>query len=123
MKKLVTIIIPTLLIALVVSCASLSPAEVSNTLPNLTTSKYLTQAQANEAIENGKCKYVVKGRQYAAPVGFTPKDDLKNAARGIDEWVQLDGANAYVLTNFRWNNISNDGSTQLTVDFDTFLCQ
>lgn len=106
------------------SCAtSMSPFEVNNTLPILTKSKYITQLQAEESVKTNSCKYLVKGRKYTAPVGFTNKDDLKNGARGIDEWVELDGGNAYVLTNYNWATVDNNGTTQLTIEFNTMLCQ
>ena len=56
-------------------------------------------------------------------MGFTPKNDLKNAAKGIDEWVELDGGNAYVLINFKWVTVDGNGSTELHIDFDTMRCE
>ncbi len=106
------------------SCAtSMSPIEVNNTLPTLTKSKYITQAQAQESTKTNSCRYLVKGRKYTAPIGLTSKDDLRNGARGIDEWVKLDGGNAYVLTNFNWITVDHNGSTQLHIEFDTMLCE
>ena len=108
---------------IVSSCAiSMTPIEMNNTLPTLTVSKFITQAQANEQINTKKCKYLVKGRNYNAPIGSTAKDDLKNGAKGIDEWVKLDGGNAYVLTNYKWVTVY-DGATQLYIEFDTLLCE
>lgn len=92
-------------------------------LPTLTKSKFITQAQALESVQKNECRYLFKGRNYVAPVGFTLKNDLKNGARGIDEWVELDGGNAYVLTNYKWVTIDNKGTTQLHVEFDTMLCK
>lgn len=57
------------------------------------------------------------------PIGLTTKNDLKNAAKGIDEWVKLDGGNAYVLTNYKWVTVGNNSSTQLHVEFHTILCE
>ncbi|WP_341840176.1 hypothetical protein [Chitinophaga caseinilytica] len=105
------------------SCAtSMTPSQINRQLPNLTTSTYLTQTQAQEKIKSGKCKYLVKNREYVAPIGLTTKQDLKYGAKGIDEWVILDGGNAYVLKNFKWVTVDNNGSTQLHIDFDTMLC-
>jgi hypothetical protein len=56
-------------------------------------------------------------------MGLTTMDDLKYGAKGIDEWVQLDGGNAYVLTNYKWVTIDGSGASQLQLDFDTFLMQ
>jgi hypothetical protein len=112
------------LVVLLVSCSvSMSPMAVNNTLPSLTKSIYLTQKQAEESIKSNQCKYLVKGRKYTAPLGSTAKGDLKNGAKGIDEWVKLDGGNAYVLVNFEWIIVDQDGSTQLHLEFDTMLCE
>lgn len=112
-----------LVFTLMVSCTtSMTPTEVYNTLPTLTNSNFIPQSQAEETIASRNCSYLVKGRTYTAPIGFTTKNDLQNAANGIDEWVQLDGGNAYVLTNYKWVTVADDGSTQLHVDFDTLKC-
>lgn len=106
------------------SCAtSMTPTEVTNTLPNLTNAVFYNQTQAIEAKNSKKCKILVEGRNYNAPIGFTTKDDLKNGARGIDEWVKLDGGNAYVLVNYKWITIDQNGVTQLQIDFDTMQCK
>ena len=105
------------------SCAtSMSPIKVNNTLPTLTKSKFISQSQAEEAIKINRCKYLVKGRDYTAPMGLTVKGDLKYGAKGIDEWVELDGGNAYVLISYKWVTVDNNGSTQLHIEFDTMLC-
>jgi len=100
----------------------MSPIKLHNTLPNLTESKFIPQSQLESSIAKG-CKYLVKGRKYTAPIGLTTRGDLKNGARGIDEWVQLDGGNSYVLTNYNWSTVDDLGSTQLHVEFDTMLCK
>jgi len=106
------------------SCASsMTPIQVNNTLPTLTKSKFLTQSQADEAINSKKCKYLSRGKKYTAPIGLTVQDDLKNGAKGIDEWVQVDGANAYVLTSYNWVTVDHNGTTQLYLEFDTLLCE
>src|SRR5687768_14439167 len=85
------------------SCAtSMSPIEMNNALPNLTKSKFISQQQAEELTKTDKCKYLVKNRTYVAPMGLSTKGDLKMGAKGIDEWVKLDGGNAYVLKNYKW---------------------
>jgi hypothetical protein len=106
------------------SCAmSMTPLQVNNTLPTLTNSKYLSQTQALESIKSNKCKYLIKGRKYTAPMGYTTKDDLKNGAKGIDEWVKLDGGNSYCLINCNWVTVDHNGSTQLEIEFDTMICE
>ena len=109
------------------SCAifssSMTPSQVYNSLPTLTKSRFISHAQAEEAVNANKCKYLVKGRNYTAPIGFTVKDDLKNAAKGIDEWVMIDGGNAYVLVSYNWITVDHNGSTQLHIEFNTMLCE
>lgn len=122
MKKILKISLVGI-IAFFTSCSSMTPIEVNNTLPNLTKSTFLTQLQADEASQTNKCKVLSKNRTYVAPIGFSAKDDLKNGARGIDEWVALDGGNAYVLKNFKWITVDQNGSTQLHLDFDTLKCE
>ncbi|MHC0445657.1 hypothetical protein ACWA1F_09600 [Flavobacterium sp. 3-218] len=106
------------LILFLTSCTAMSPLQVHNSLPTLTKSKYITQSE----IETSNCKFLTQNRNYIAPIGMTPKNDLANAAKGIDEWVKIDGGNAYILRNFNWVNIDQDTS-QLHVDFDTLLCE
>ena len=100
----------------------MSPSEVNTILPTLTKSKFLSPTEAKNNIKNGRCKYLIKGRSYTAPIGLTVKDDLKNGAKGIDEWVELDGGNAYVLRNYKWITVGKNGSTQLYIEFDTMSC-
>lgn len=105
------------------SCAtSMSPMKLNTTLPKLTKTKFIQQAQVDNAIKTNGCKYLVKGRKYTAPIGLTNKGDLKNGAKGIDEWVALDGGNAYVLTNYNWSTVDHLGTTQLHIEFDTMVC-
>jgi len=112
-----------ILILFLSSCTSLTPLEVNNTLPTYTKSMFLTPKQAAEKQKDNKCKLLVRGRSYVAPIGLTAKNDLRNAAKGIDEWVELDGGNAYVLINYKWVSVDDDGSTQLHIYFDTMHCK
>jgi hypothetical protein len=101
----------------------MTPIEVNNKLPTLTKSKFISQSQAEEIVNTNKCRYLVKNRYYAAPIGLSTMGDLKNGAKGIDEWVKLDGGNAYLLRNYKWITVDQNGSTQLHVDFDTMICE
>ncbi|MFP9115996.1 hypothetical protein ACLI1A_18810 [Flavobacterium sp. RHBU_3] len=113
-----------LTIFILCSCAtSMSPLEVNNTLPLMTKSKFVSQLQAEELTLNGSCRYLVRNRKYVATIGFTAKDDLRNGAKGIDEWVTLDGGNAYVLRNFQWISVGDKGATELHLEFDTLRCE
>ncbi|UOE36890.1 hypothetical protein [Chryseobacterium oryzae] len=59
-------------------------------LGSLTKSKLILQSELSELISSNKCKYLNKDRSYSAPVGLFAKNDVKNAAKGIDEWIELD---------------------------------
>lgn len=120
MNRQIIIVAPLLISA----CAtSMTPIEVNNTLPNLTRSKFFSQVQANKAVKSNVCKLLVKERNYAAPLGLTVSEDLSNSAKGIDEWVNIDRGNAYVLNDYKWVTIDNQGATQLYIKFGTMLCK
>lgn len=105
------------------SCAtSMSPMKLNTTLPTLTDSKQVSKVEVEQNTQEDRCRYLVKGRKYAAPVGLTLRNDLKKGAQGIDEWVELDGGNAYSLVSYQWVKIDDAGSTQLHLEFDTMLC-
>lgn len=111
-------------IYLLASCATaMTPLEVNTNLPSLTKSNFISQSQIDALIESSNCKYLVKGRNYVAPVGLTTKGDLKNGAKGIDEWVEIDEGNSYVLRNYKWVVIGDEGGTQLHLEFDTVICE
>lgn len=122
MKLLYSSLFFTLSISFFNCQSSYTPAKMYKVLPTLTKSKLILQSDIESLISTEKCKYLTKNRSYAASVGFTAKNDLKNAAKGIDEWVELDKGNAYILKNYKWIPFDNYGSTQLNVDFDTLQC-
>lgn len=106
------------------SCAtSMSPSQVNNLLPRFTKAKFYSQIQAEESIKSGGCKLLVSERKYRAPIGISTSSDLKNGARGIDEWVNIDGGNAYFLKNYQWIPLDGaESKAQLTIEFGTMLC-
>lgn len=124
MKLIKKILLTVCISIFLLSCATtMTPIEVNQTLPTLTKSTYLNAEQS----QNPNCKCLARGKSYVAPMGFTVKDDLRNGANGIDEWVVVEGGNAYKLTNFRWITIATDKygsptSTQLVIDFDIYKC-
>lgn len=124
MNRLIKVNLIAGVILLLTSCATtMTPLEVNNNLPSLTKSNFISESQMEELIESNDCKYLVKGRNYVVPVGLTRKGDLKKGAEGIDEWVEIDGGNAYVLKSYKWVTVNNDGDTQLHLEFDTVLCE
>jgi len=107
-------------VLLVAGCAtSMTPSEFNESLPKLTTTKFLDRIAATEAISNGQCRLLVGGRKYTSPRGIFASGDLKNGALGIDEWVKADGGNAYSVSNFEWKAVGDEGATQLAIYFDT----
>lgn len=128
MNKLTKIIVIFCVTVLMVSCGifqtSMTPSEVYDTLPTYTQTKFLTEAQ----VQKMDCRCLTRNRSYTAPIGLTVKNDLKNGAKGIDEWVILDGGNSYVLKNYQWmtvgfNSQNGTSATQLYVEFDTYICE
>jgi hypothetical protein len=104
-------------------CArSLTPREFIDQFPRLTSSQFYNQVEGNKAVSEGKCSVLVNDRKYTAPMGFSANADLTNGAEGIDEWVQVDGGNAFILSNYEWVEVGDDGNTQLMLYFDTLLC-
>lgn len=115
-------------IVLGISCSvfktSMSPSELYNTLPTMTKSKLLKE----EEIQKLGCTCLKKNRNYTAPMGFSVKSDLRNAAKGIDEWVSLDKGNSYVVKNYKWMTVGYDSkngstATQLYIEFDSYICR
>lgn len=111
-------------VAIFNSCATaLTPIEFNTTLPTFTQSKFISPRESEELMRLGKCKCITRNRTYIAPMGLTIKDDMKNGAKGIDDWVKLDGGNAYILRNYQWIVVGDQGASQLHLEFDTMLCQ
>ena len=115
-------------IIFLISCSvfktSMTPTELYDSLPTMTKSKFLKR----EEIQDTKCICLTKNRSYIAPMGLTVKDDLRNGAKGIDEWVTLDMGNAYFITNYKWMTVGYDSkngltATQLLIEFDTYACK
>ncbi|QBR13234.1 hypothetical protein [Sphingobacterium sp. CZ-2] len=109
---------------LMTSCATyMSPTEISNTLPSLTKATFYSSIDAAEAVKTSNCRVLVENRKYLAPVGLTRIGDLRNGARGIDEWVRLDGGNAYSLKSYQWQTVNDKGESQLQLEFTTMVCE
>lgn len=105
-------------------CASsMAPSQFNESMPKATSSKFYERASLGAAISDGQCQVVIANRKYTAPVGMTLSGDVKNAARGIDEWVKSDGGNGYSISNYEWIHVGNEGATQLIVYFDTLRCK
>jgi hypothetical protein len=92
---------PVMIAFAIVSCAtSMTPSEFAEAFPKSTKSRSYDRARASEAIRDGSCKLQVAGRKYTAPIGFVLTDDMRYGAVGVDEWVRIDGGNAYAINNF-----------------------
>jgi hypothetical protein len=101
----------------------MTPGQFMEKFPNSTMHSFYDRARASEAVRDGSCKLQVAGRKYIAPIGLTVEGDLQNGAAGVDEWVRIDGGNAYVLNSFEWISVGDQGATQLIVYFDSMLCK
>jgi hypothetical protein len=101
----------------------MTPREFNSDFPKATSSRFYDRKAAQEAIAEHTCKLLFGGRRYIAPIGLTVQGDVENGARGVDEWVKVDGGNAYALTNFDWISVGDQGATQLVLYFDTMLCK
>ena len=129
MRRLLLSLVLSGAVLLTAGCAtSLTPAQFNEQFPKATASKFYSKTSAGEAISGGNCKLLVDDRRYIAPIGALTGDDMKNGARGVDEWVRADGGNAYALENFEWISVSRGGeyggvATQLIVYFDTMSCK
>ncbi len=107
---------------MLISCAvSMPPKEFMSKFPIATNTNLYTKLGSNTAVENGTCKKLVLNRSYSADIGYTVDEDLDSAAQGVDQWVTLDGGNAYSLNNFEWVDLID--RTQLVVYFDTMSCK
>ncbi len=122
MKKAILLVALAVMVLSITSCAifrtSMTPGEVTTALPAMTNARYMTIEQADNAVQARRARVLAR-RQYAVPLGLTVQNELKRGAKGIDEWVAADGGNAYILLNYKWVNIGDDGSTQLHLEFDT----
>ena len=134
MRSIFNIAIAVSIACFISGCASsipLSPSQVNNDLPALTKSTYYNAVAGKEAIASGKCNVLVEDRKFVSPL--RTYFALNDGAMGIDEWVQVDGGNAYILNNFEWTYpdggdverdiLPNDPPNQLVVYFDTLLCE
>jgi hypothetical protein len=119
MKYLVLV---TATVALTGCATSMTPSQFMEEFPMATKSEFYGRADAKEALGNNTCKLLVAERRYVAPQGLTVDGDLHHGARGVDEWVRIDGGNAYGLDSFEWVTVGDEGGTQLIVYFDTLLC-
>ena len=100
---------------------SMSAGQFYAEFPAATQSHYLTGADADAASIGGVC-IRLDGRTYAAPMGATVDEDLRNGAEGVDAIVANDGGNAYRISSYEWRpDIWSDG-TQLHIYFYTLLC-
>lgn len=121
MKKL--IFATTLLIigVLIISGKPKSPKVFYEMFAKMTKSKLIMPQELNALVDNKKCA-LISSKSYAGPVALSIKGDMKKAAKGVDEYVELEGGNAYHIKNYKWENFGHLGSTQLNIDFDIYKC-
>ena len=124
MRNIAIAIVLAIVILAHTGCAtSMTPSQFMAEFPGATKAEFYDRARAKHALLNNSCRLLVVSRSYAAPQGISVDEDLRNGARGVDEWVRVDGGNAFILNNFEWITTDQWGSTQLIVYFDTMLCE
>ena len=89
--------------------------------PRATSTRYLTNAEAISAMQNGSCK-AIDNHTYNAPIGLSVGGDVRNGAEGVDQIVENYGGNAYRIIYFGWTIVMEDGTTQLGLKFTSLLC-
>jgi hypothetical protein len=109
-------------LALAACAMQMTPSQFLDRFPKATKARFIDQITAKELVGNGQCRVRIADRRYLSPIGMTVGDDLRGGARGVDEWVVADGANAYVVNSFDWVQ-AGGGATQLVLNFDTLSCQ
>tara|TARA_B100001093_G_C26521603_1_gene881998 strand:+ start:184 stop:507 length:324 start_codon:yes stop_codon:yes gene_type:complete len=94
----------------------------------LTNSRMYSKADAKLAVTSKKCSYL-ELRDYYSGARLNGLEEMKNGAIGVDEWVSLDGGNAFSLEAYRWvlAGVSvYDGtggtSAELKIEFYTMSC-
>ena len=118
---MVRLLILIVLLGISGGCASsMAASQFYAEFPAATKSLYLNGSDARVAIMEGSCIELGEHR-YAAPIGLTVRDDLRNGAEGVDAIVNNEGGNAYQISSYVWVPMG-DGSTQLQIDFRTLHC-
>lgn len=104
------------------SCASLhTPSKFLEYLSKNTKNIMISERIMNRYVSEQQCQLIKASRYYIVPMKFSEKNDIKSAAIGIDDWLKIDGGNAFVLKNYNWRNV-DIGAKQLEVIFDTYQC-
>ena len=105
-----------------------NPIQFISEFNELTNSRMYSKADAKLAVASKKCSYL-ELRDYFSGARLNGLEDMKNGAIGVDEWVSLDGGNAFSLEAYRWvpDGVSvYDGtggtSTELKIEFYTMSC-
>jgi hypothetical protein len=103
---------------------------ISGLFPQKATNiRYLTEAEAIAAVEDGTCKEIAD-HVYNAPIvavfvdaQFSDFWNKRVTKEGIEGMVTNDGGNAYWITNSSWQPV-DDGSerTQPRIEFKTLSC-
>ena len=110
-----------LLVSILSGCTSMTASQFYTEIPRATSTRYLTNAEAISAMQNGSCR-AIDNHTYNAPIGFSVGGDVRNGAEGVDQIVENYGGNAYRITEFGWTIVREDGTTQLGLKFASLLC-
>lgn len=96
---------------MMVGCTALTPSEFLARFPQKTEAAYYNRLEGEEAVKSGACEVLVEDRTYNAPIRASLNKEMTKGAQGIDEWVYADGGNAYILNNYEWKAVGNEGGT------------
>ena len=103
-------------------CTAMTASQFYTEFPRATSTRYLTNAEAISAMQNGSCR-AIDNHTYNAPIGLSAGGDVRNGAEGVDQIVENYGGNAYRITEFGWTIVKEDGMTQLGLKFTSLLCE
>jgi hypothetical protein len=105
-----------------------NPMQFNTEFNELTNSRMYSKADAKLAVASKKCSYL-ELRDYYSGDRLNGLKDMKKGAIGVDQWVSLDGGNAFSLEAYRWvppgvivYEKTGGTSTELKIEFYTMLC-
>jgi hypothetical protein len=104
------------------------PIQFIETFNKLTKSELYSKTNTESAIQSNKCK-IIEFREYYSGAKLNGYGDMKSAAIGVDDWVNLDGGNSFSLVSYRWIQAgvslyegTGGTATELKIEFYTMSC-
>lgn len=91
----------------------------------LINSRKYSKADSKLALASKKCSYL-ELRYYYSGARLNELEDMKNGAIAVNEWVSLDGGNAFSLESYRWGpagvSVYGGISIELKIESYTISC-